>query len=237
VIARGRTDPHAVRRLKFTEAVGPESMGIIAELSLSSPALFLAGASAAAPDVLVSVEQQSGKSELLFSATGGDLDAFERGLQEDPTIGDQRLVTAVDGRRIYVGTVALERPSISDLATTEGIVILDSAVVGGDWTLRLELPDRGSLSTVAAFCRRHGITMRTDRLYVEDPTSAPGAFGLTPAQREALLAAKAAGYFEDPRDVTLEELAGELDVSPTALGRRMRRGLSTLIERTLESDE
>ena len=212
-------------------------MAIIAELRLSAPGLFLGVASSAAPDVSVRVEHQAGPSEVLFSATGGDLDAFERALADDPTIDSQHPVSDVDGRRIYVGFVSLERPFFSELATTEGMVILDNEVVGGEWMLRLRLPDRGTMATLASFCRENEITLKVDRLYVEDPSSGSDVFGLTPAQREALLAAKERGYFEDPRAVTLAELAAELDVSPTALGRRMRRALSTLLERTLEADE
>ena len=68
-------------------------MAIIAERRLSSPGLFLGVASSAASDVFVRVEHQAGPSEVLFSATGGDLDAFEEAPAEDPTIDSHRLVT------------------------------------------------------------------------------------------------------------------------------------------------
>lgn len=208
-------------------------MAIVAELHLSGSGLFLGLASRRAPDVTVTVEHQAGVAGLLFSAGGGNLDAFERALADDPTIVDHRLVSDVDGRRYYVGDAAMDRPFFSGMTVTEGIVILDNAVVDGEWTLRLQLPGRDSLSTLAAFCREHGIVMSVDRLYVEDPTDGVDAFGLTPAQREALLVANERGYFNDPRDVTLEELAEEVGVSATALGRRMRRALSTLVDATL----
>lgn len=211
-------------------------MPIVAELRLSAPDLFLGAASRATPDVTVHVVHQAGVAGLLFSAIGEDLDAFERALANDPTIEDHRIVSDVDGGRFYVGNVALERPFFSGLAVTEGIVIMENELVEGEWTLRLQLPDRESLARLVEFSREHDIAMSVDRLYVEDPSGDAGRFGLTPAQRDALLAAKEHGYFEDPRDVTLEELADELGVSSTALGRRMRRAISALVERTLESE-
>lgn len=212
-------------------------MAIIAEIRFSAPETFLGAASRAAPDSTASVEHQAGTAGVLFSAAGGDLESFEQALPGDPTVTDYRYVTDVDGRRFYVATVEVDRPFFSQMTVTEGIVILRNSIRDGTWTLRLQLPHRESLATLAEYCRTNDITMGVDRLYVEDPASGLGAFGLTPGQRDALLAAKEMGYFEDPRAVTLEELAGELDVSPTALGRRMRRGLSTLIERTLEAGE
>ena len=212
-------------------------MAIVAEISFSAPGLFLAAASRSAPDTTIRVVHQAGVSGLLFSASGGDLDAFESALDDEPTLEDHRLVNDVDGRRFYTGTVALDRPFFSGVTVSEGVVILENAVRNGEWTLRLQLPGRETLGTLAGFCRDHDIAMHVEQLYVEDPSKGPDAFGLTQGQREVLLAAKERGYFEDPRAVTLEELAAELDVSPTALGRRMRRALSRLIERTLEADE
>ncbi|MFH5843229.1 helix-turn-helix domain-containing protein [Haladaptatus sp. CMAA 1909] len=41
------------------------------------------------------------------------------------------------------------------------------------------------------------------------------------------------GYFDDPRAVTLQELAASADVSSSALGRRIRRALKRLVEKAL----
>ena len=42
-----------------------------------------------------------------------------------------------------------------------------------------------------------------------------------------------AGYFETPREATLEDLASDLEISQQALSNRVRRGLNTLISNTL----
>ena len=212
-------------------------MAIVAELTLTAPELFLRHTSQSVPEAVLRIEYQAGHDELLFSAEGGDPAALEEALSADPTIRDHSVVTDLDGMRLYHATIALDRPFLSQMTLAEGINILENAVVDGAWSLKLQLPDPEALGVVGGFCRDHGMTMYVERLYAEGPPETAGAFGLTPGQREALRVAHGRGYFQDPRAVTLEELAAEMDVSPTALGRRMRRGLDTLVGRTLGADE
>ena len=53
--------------------------------------------------------------------------------------------------------------------------------------------------------------------------------GLTRVQCETLARAFDAGYFEEPRRVTLKELAADLEVSPRAVSRRLRRGVANVL--------
>jgi len=210
-------------------------MGIIAELRLSSPELFLSSTSRAFPRAVISVEYRTGDGGLLLSSSGDDLDDLGPALEVDGSIEDSWPIATFEGRRFFGVKPALDRPTIPEVALAAGVNILENALVAGEWHFKLEIPDKEALGEIGAFCREHGLTMRLDRLYEEEPTGTVGAFDLTPAQREVLLVAHERGYFNDPRDVTLAELAEELDVSPTGLGRRMRRALDTLIERTLQS--
>jgi predicted DNA binding protein len=60
-------------------------------------------------------------------------------------------------------------------------------------------------------------------------------FGLTPDQREALVLALNRGYFATPSEVTLDELADELDISRQALSTRIRRGNESILREVLLS--
>ncbi|MUV89266.1 hypothetical protein GJ629_04600 [Halapricum sp. CBA1109] len=42
------------------------------------------------------------------------------------------------------------------------------------------------------------------------------------------------GYFTIPREVTLSELAAELDLSSQAASERLRRGIRTLVQTVLD---
>ncbi|MEF8842565.1 MAG: helix-turn-helix domain-containing protein [Haloarculaceae archaeon] len=55
---------------------------------------------------------------------------------------------------------------------------------------------------------------------------------VTETQRETLRLAYEAGYYEEPRETTLGELATELGVGERAVFRRLRRGTRGLLAAT-----
>ena len=57
---------------------------------------------------------------------------------------------------------------------------------------------------------------------------------LSGSQRQAIMEAAARGYYERPREVTIEELATELDVPESTLSYRLRMAESTLVKGYLE---
>ena len=94
---------------------------------------------------------------------------------------------------------------------------------------------------VAAFdeeCRAAGFqpTLR-DLSASTDPSQSQHA-AVTAAQREALLLAYEKGYYAEPRETDLSELAAEVGISRQAFARRLTRGYRTLIEShlSLETD-
>jgi predicted DNA binding protein len=60
--------------------------------------------------------------------------------------------------------------------------------------------------------------------------------GLTDRQRDALLVALKTGYFEEPREVTLSDVATELDISQPAASGLLRRGIKRLVVSSLVDD-
>lgn len=60
---------------------------------------------------------------------------------------------------------------------------------------------------------------------------------LSDVERETLSAAMRLGYFEEPREATLNTLAGEFDVSDTAVSKNMRRAERKLLPSILSVDD
>ena len=58
---------------------------------------------------------------------------------------------------------------------------------------------------------------------------------LTPTERETLVTAAEAGYFETPRGISLDDLADEFDVSKTAASMNLRRAERKLVSSTVDS--
>ena len=110
--------------------------------------------------------------------------------------------------------------------------VLDAYGDSGGWNFRILYPEHDEFSTTSEFCRDHDLTFEIKRVRTidEEPTS---RYGLTREQYEALRVAWERGYFDVPRQVDIETLADELDISHQALSERLRRGHSTLIRETL----
>lgn len=58
-------------------------------------------------------------------------------------------------------------------------------------------------------------------------------YGLTDKQRNALLEAYEAGYYDVNRTVRLGEISEELEISQQALGALLKRGIGSLTENTI----
>lgn len=103
---------------------------------------------------------------------------------------------------------------------------------------RLLMPDDGgvgSLHTALEAALGDGLSVDVRRL--SEPAHRSDRFvpreGLSYEKREALEAAVLAGYYETPRDATLEELAEHLDLARSTLRYRLRRAEAWLVDRTV----
>lgn len=77
------------------------------------------------------------------------------------------------------------------------------------------------------------IPFSLNRLYQPTEPMAGGQYGLSPKQRTALITALERGYFEVPREVSMDELADELDITQQSLSKRLRRAHRNMITNVL----
>lgn len=187
----------------------------------------------------ITTEEESvatGEIRLLFWAEGGDFEAFERALVDDPTVVDYRELAESDDRRLYRVRFAEAGEDVTIYPTwiaLDGIVLSATADKDG-WDLRIQFPDREAVSKLREHCRDRGLSFQMRRLYSRHDIEGPGNdFGLTDAQREVLREAVAAGYFDIPRGSTLSDLGDRLDISGQAASERLRRGMRTLVDNTI----
>lgn len=216
-------------------------MSLVAEVEIDTP--ILRRALEAVPDMTLEFEDfqtvPEGELKYVVWASGDDFGAFEAGLAADPTVGRFRLLAEVLDRRLYRITLSEAGRSASTYfaAIRHDAVVLDLIAAGGTMTIQARIPDRSVLLDYRDTCRDLGIPFRLKRLYEEDPGAGGGSeqYGVTSAQREALLAALERGYFSLPRETTLEEIAADLGITEQALSARLRRGQANLVENTLAS--
>ena len=214
-------------------------MARIAEFTVPATEFVLVGALAAAPDARAEAERvvsATGRTPY-FRVSGGDVPAFERGLDEDPAVADWEVAERGETGRLYRATWA-DDPTRVELALDETATSLVRAVGEADtWRLRVLVPDQEALSAFHERCEAREVPFTLTRLFDGAERIDDDRYGLTPDQFEVLAAAMRNDYFGVPRGVKLSELAESLDISTQAASKRLRRGHENLLENTLFAEE
>ncbi|MEF8791031.1 MAG: helix-turn-helix domain-containing protein [Haloarculaceae archaeon] len=176
----------------------------------------------------------SGK--FFYHIESSDFLRFEEGLRNDSTIsGFERVIETRDREAIYSFEYTDEAKVLSPVISTANGVILDMENEGNAWIMTVWMPERTDLAHLWDYARRNDIEI--DLLRVNEYASLGSTdAGLTDSQREALLLAVERGYFEEPRNATLSELAADLDISQPAASGLLRRGIKRLVVSSLMED-
>lgn len=151
----------------------------------------------------------------LFWIDGADTETIDSLLATDTTVANAAFVAEVGTRYLYriEFSAPSDWPALHDeLIELDGLV-LDAAGTDDAWTLRLFLPTRDSLSAFYEYCREAELIPEILSVSVYEDERPKADYGLTPPQREVLIAAAESGYFAVPKNVSLTELSEELGVS------------------------
>lgn len=169
----------------------------------------------------------SGK--FFYQIESSDFTQFEEGLRNDTTISEfERVIETRDDEAIYRVGYTDEAKILSPVISTANGVILDMENDGDAWILTVWMSDRSGLARLWDYAQENDIAI--ELLRVNDYASLGNTdAGLTDSQREALLVAIETGYFEEPRDATLSDVAAELGISQPAASGLLRRGTKRLI--------
>ncbi|MFC7209249.1 helix-turn-helix domain-containing protein [Natronoarchaeum sp. GCM10025321] len=169
----------------------------------------------------------SGK--FFYYIESSDFQRFEDGLRNDSTIGEfERVIETRDKEAIYSFEYTDKAKILSPVISAANGVILDMENDGSAWILTVWMPERTDLVHLWDYAQQHDIDI--DLLRVNEYAGLGNTdAGLTDSQREALLAAFRSGYFEEPRNATLSEVAADLDISQPAASGLLRRGIKRLI--------
>lgn len=220
---------------------------LFATLAVDYP--ILREALSRAPGVEVTWEQSDltgdGDHRMLVWVDGDDdaLEAFDEGLEADPTVAPPERPIEVDDRLFYQIELSAEgrRESVYPLVIEEGTVLREVTATHEGWRFRAAFPGEESLDRFHEFFVDHDVEVTLRRLYDEraSPSGSPSRvqIGVTDKQREALVAAVDAGYLDIPRTCSLAELGERLEISSNATSERFRRGAKTLIENTVYSND
>jgi predicted DNA binding protein len=160
-----------------------------------------------------------------------DPDAYVEAAERHPAVESVGVLSRVDDGALCRARWVDDGTGLIAAIVASGVTVLDTTTDGSRWRIRVRATDRENVSVLLEQCRKASVDIELTRLA---PASGPEEHdGLTDAQREILLLALDAGYFEEPREASLEDLATELGVSRQAVGTRLRRAYANLIEHSL----
>lgn len=177
-----------------------------------------------------------GATDFPFLIEYNDRAELERMLEDDATVKEYELVDWTDRTGIYYIEHTPETKLISTVVTDVNGFLVHTETRGSGWLVRLLLPSREALNTVWTYANENDITIAIIEIYGNDDAGGETSYGLTDEQKTALKIAYEEGYFREPRDISLNEVADEIGLSSTAMSGRLRRGMRNLIAATLAED-
>lgn len=158
-------------------------------------------------------------------------------LEEDHTVADFTMVSRTPERRTYRITYTEEARLISPVLTELDGIMHDLRSQDDGWVVELLLPEHNALYELGERVAEEGIQFDIVEVHQRNPQETHSEFKLTESQMEALVSAYEHGYYEEPREISLEELGSILDISRNAVSGRLKRASNRLIEECLSHED
>lgn len=214
-------------------------MTVVAEVSVSTRSVAMAETLTAAPETVVEIERvvaHSAGTLTPYFWVDGDLSVFEDAVEDDPTIDETKRLDELDGQGLYRAEWPGSVESVAHAAVETGGTIVEATGQRGGWELQLRFENPEQLPSFSRYCSKNGVEYDVQRVYRLSNAELSVQFGVTEKQREALITAYEAGYYQVPREETMDSVADEVGVSQQALSKRLRRGHGNLVSNLLTAE-
>lgn len=193
------------------------------------------------PDVTVELERIIPAQDVVipyFWVRGTVVDDIENSFSGHPGVADIRLVDSVADEYLLRVEWALEYSSVLSALVETEIPLIKAIGTNQQWTFKVRGDHRSDLAAFQQCCREQEIPISLTEIHALTPVETATEEALTETQQEALVLAYQRGYFESPREVTMEEIGNELGISQQAVASRLRRGIKHILGSTLpETDQ
>lgn len=211
-------------------------MAIIVEFTIPSDSFPFGRAMSGDPGVRTQLERVIPLNEERIPyvwATGEDFDQFERTLRNSEIVTHVEALTRVGDSVLYATEWDTDKETfLNGLGETGGSIM--EAHGDSSWSFTVRFQDHADLTRFHQFYQEEDFPVRIERVSsLEAESVTKYGFGLSPAQREALIMAVENGYFSVPRETQLEAIADELDITQQAASERVRRGAETVLRKAL----
>ncbi len=148
-----------------------------------------------------------------------------------------RLVDSVEDEYLLRVEWALDYDDVLTILAETEVPLIEATGTNQQWSFEIRGDDRSDIAEFQRRCQELDIPTTLTELHALTPVETGTEAALTDTQQEALVLAYERGYFESPREVTLEILGEELDISQQAVGSRLRGGIKHILGSTLSAVE
>jgi hypothetical protein len=211
-------------------------MTVIAEFTIDSSEFILGQVLARDEDTHIEMERvvpASGRVMPYIWVHGGELEEFEASVRSSDYIKNLTALDVLEDAALYrVEWDETVKSLIYGMAETNATIL---EATGNDrWVFRIRFDDHSGLTDFHNFCTEQNISFQLDRVYTlsEDQRGATN-YGLTEAQRAAVVMAVEDGYFDVPRGTTLTDLGEKLHISEQSVSENLRRGAAKVLRKSL----
>lgn len=160
-----------------------------------------------------------------------DVDAFVTAAEHEEAIERMTIVDQVENGALLAAQWNRDFAGTLFAIARSGGALLDAHATNGQWRFEVRFVDAAATADFRSFCQKREVPLTIERV-TSAASPEDDRYGLTTEQREALTIAYRLGYFKEPRDATLSDIAAEIGISTRAVAGRLRRGQATLLEHT-----
>jgi hypothetical protein len=208
-------------------------MASIINLELSAEGTGLGELLESAPSLACEVEPGIVSNGYDVQFSGLSREELEATLTAASTIEEHTLLNGSEDKWLYNLEFTPEAIDIFELVVEAHGTVLDASAADGSWMLTVRVQERSDASPIYTKFEEHDLEPTVISLFETDAET-HAETGLTESQYETLVAAIDHGYFKIPRDVSMQELSDELDISHQALSERLRRAYRALVTSELD---
>jgi predicted DNA binding protein len=214
-------------------------MPLIAECSFPTESFLLAETLPAFPDTVVEVDRIAAhvpdSAMPCLWVSGGDIHEFVDALADEPTVESVPAKSELDGELLLYVEWSDEMMKLIGQMIHHATVILEASGRRDRWTLRIRFMTRDQFDGFRSFFDHHELVFQLERIF-EERYPHLTRVDITPRQYEALRLASERGFFNVPRDVSIQQIADEIGISHQAVSERLRRGTKNLVQDMLTAE-
>lgn len=188
------------------------------------------------PDVTVELERIIPARDVVipyFWVRGTAVDDIEGAFSEHPGVKQIEFIDAVQDEYLLRVEWAVDYDDVLTTLTETKIALIEAIGTNEQWTFEIRGDARSDIAAFQSRCRELDIPITLTELHALTPVETATEAALTDKQQEALTLAYECGYFESPREVTMEDLGEKLGISEQAVASRLRRGIKQILGSTL----